>query len=171
MTSAQRVSSFYQAKNYRLDSSVGYLAKQLAQTMSRVLDQRMLELGLTNAQWKPLLFLQQGACRTAADLARIACHDTGAITRLLDRLEEKGLIARVRSAQDRRVVHLQLTPEGARVAAEVPRIISECSNQVLRGFSRAEFTQFKDLLGRALSNARALSVAEFGAELADEAAP
>ena len=47
-----------------------------------------------------------------ADIARLACHDTGAVTRVLDRLESKGLIQRVRSESDRRVVNLQLTTEG-----------------------------------------------------------
>jgi DNA-binding MarR family transcriptional regulator len=116
----------------------------------------MLDLGLTDAQWKPLLLLQQGECSTAADLSRIACHDTGAVTRLLDRLEAKGLVRRLRSADDRRVVNLELTEDGQRVAAEVPRIIAQLANQVLAGFSQDEFLQFRDLLKRALSNARAL---------------
>jgi DNA-binding MarR family transcriptional regulator len=147
---------FYQAETYRVESSIGYLISRLAQTVGRELDRRMLDLGLTDAQWKPLLLLQQGECSTAADLSRIACHDTGAVTRLLDRLEAKGLVRRLRSADDRRVVNLELTEDGQRVANEVPRIIAELANQVLAGFSHDEFLQFRDLLNRALSNARAL---------------
>ena len=97
---------------------------------------------------------------TAADLSRIACHDTGAVTRLLDRLEAKELIRRVRSAEDRRVVNLELTEEGKRVAADIPGVIADLANQVLAGFSPEEFTQFQDLLGRALVNARALGEGE-----------
>lgn len=147
---------FYQAKTYCVDESVGYLANRLAQMMGRELDRRMLELGLTDAQWKPMVLLLQGRCATAADLARVATVDTGGITRLLDRLEAKGLIRRVRSAEDRRVVNLELTDEGRKVASKVPGIISQLSNQVLTGFSKEDFEQFKDLLNRALLNARQL---------------
>jgi len=152
-----KIHQFYQAENYRIGSSVGYLVNKLAQTIARELDRRMIDLGLTDAQWKPLLLLQQEGCSTAADLSRIGCHDTGAVTRLLDRLESKGLIQRLRSADDRRVVNLALTEEGMKAAAEVPKIIAELANQVLTGFSEDEFLMFRDLLNRALVNARALN--------------
>ena len=148
---------FYQAETYRIEESIGYLVNRLAQTVGRELDRRMVDLGLTDAQWKPMFMLYQGGCSTAADLSRIACHDTGAVTRLLDRLEAKGLIRRLRSAEDRRVVKLELTEAGRKIAAEVPKIIADLANQVLAGFSHDEFVQFKDLLGRALLNARAIS--------------
>ena len=149
--------SFYQAENYPIESSVGYLVKQLAQTIGKELDRRMVNIGLTDAQWKPLLLLQQGGCTTAVYLSRIACHDAGSVTRLLDRLEAKGLVQRVRSAEDRRVVNLELTDEGKTIAAQVPEIIVELANEVLRGFSQDEFEQFTNLLKRALTNARAVS--------------
>ena len=94
----------------------------------------MVNLGLTDAQWKPLLLLRQGGCTTAVDLSRISCHDAGSITRLLDRLEAKALIQRVRSAEDRRVVNLELTEEGKKIAAQVPEIIVGLANEVLTGF-------------------------------------
>jgi len=154
------IHQFYTAETYRLEESVGYLVNKLAQTLGRELDRRMIDLGLTDAQWKPMLLLHQGGCSTAADLSRIACHDTGAITRLLDRLEAKGLIHRQRSAKDRRIVKLGLTEAGERVAAEVPKIIVQLANQVLADFSQEEFHQFRGLLDRALVNARALDDGE-----------
>ncbi len=155
-----KVRQFYQAETFRIENSVGYLIRRIAHTVGRELDRRMVDLGLTDAQWKPLLLLQQGVCSTAADISRIACHDTGAVTRLLDRLESKGLVQRLRSAEDRRVVRLALTAEGERVAAEVPKIIAHLSNQMLAGFSDDEFVQFKSLLNRALLNASAFEAGE-----------
>ena len=154
MTDSQQ---FYQAETYQVGDSVGYLVKRLAQEIGKELDRRMGALGLTDAQWKPLLLLRQGGCSTAMDLSRIACHDTGAVTRLLDRLEAKGLVRRLRSAEDRRVVNLELSEEGKKIAAEVPEVIAQLANQVLAGFSHDEFAQFKNLLGRALANASALN--------------
>lgn len=153
----EQLHQFYRPDSYRAENSTGYLVNKLAQAVTREIDHRMVDLGLTDAQWKPLLLLQQGNCSTAADLSRIACHDTGAVTRLLDRLEAKALIRRVRSAEDRRVVNLELTEEGQQVAAEVPKVLAMLANQVLAGFSEEEFLLFRNLLSRALSNAQALN--------------
>ena len=151
---------FYRVETYRVEDSIGYLVNRLAQTLGRELDRRMIDLGLTDAQWKPLLLLHQGKCSTAADLSRMACHDTGAVTRLLDRLEAKSLVNRQRSAEDRRVIHLELTAEGRSVASEVPKLIVQLANQVLAGFSQEEFLLFREMLNRALVNARSLNEGE-----------
>lgn len=148
---------FYSSETYRPENSAGYLVNRLAQATAREIEKRMVEVGLTDAQWKPLMLLRQGGCVTAADLARTACHDAGAITRLLDRLEAKDLIRRIRSTADRRIVNLELTEEGRQVSAEVPKILSNLVNQILAGFSESEFHVFNDLLGRALNNALCLS--------------
>lgn len=144
---------FYSAKNYKLEDSVGYLLRMLTQQVSREVEKRMAAHGLTDAQWKPLLFIHQGRGQTAADLARSTCIDTGAVTRMLDRIEDKGLICRVRSEQDRRIVNLELTADGRHLADEVvPEVLSGVLNETLAGFSTAEYEQFKSLLQRALEN-------------------
>ena len=148
--------SFYTADTYQVEKGIGYLAEKFSHTVGRELDRRMADLGLTDAQWKPLLLLRQGGCTTVVELARIACHDAGSITRLMDRLEVKGLVQRVRSVEDRRVVNLELTEEGKKIVAQVPEIIVELANQMLKGFSQDEFAQFTNLLTRALANARAV---------------
>lgn len=144
---------FYNARNYKLQDSIGYLLRNLTQQVSREVEKRMAEHGLTDAQWKPLLFIRQGRGDTAADLARSTCIDTGAVTRMLDRIEDKALVRRVRSEQDRRIVKLELTDEGCRLADEVvPEVLSGVLNETLAGFTAAEYEQFKTLLQRALEN-------------------
>jgi DNA-binding MarR family transcriptional regulator len=56
--------------------------------------------------------LRRSRASTVAELARELNTDPGAMTRLLDRLECKGLCRRSRSTDDRRVVNIELTPEG-----------------------------------------------------------
>jgi DNA-binding MarR family transcriptional regulator len=79
------------------------------------------------------------------------------MTRLLDRLEAKGLCRRVRSVSDRRVVNIELTDEGRVAAQQVPEILSKVQNEHLAGFSEAEWEQLKSFLRRILDNAQALS--------------
>ncbi|RYF81021.1 MAG: MarR family transcriptional regulator, partial [Comamonadaceae bacterium] len=86
--------------------------------------------------------------------------DTGAMTRLLDRLEAKGLVRRVRSVADRRVVNIELTPEGAAHAERVPHVLCRVQNEFLTGFSRAEWQQLKGYLHRMLDNVQTVSASK-----------
>jgi DNA-binding MarR family transcriptional regulator len=61
------------------------------------------------------------------------------MTRTLDRLEAKGLCERLRSEKDRRVVNIQLTPQGNVAASTIPSLLSTIQNAHLVGFSAAEF--------------------------------
>jgi len=146
----------YDPANFRVDDSVGFLIRQIMVIMVTVVDERMSAHDLTDAQWKPLLMLAQGKCQTAAELARIGCQDTGAVTRLLDRIESKGLIRRVRSLADRRVVNLELTDEGTQAAAIIPHVLAETLNELLVGFDTEEVKLLKQMLSRLLDNARNL---------------
>ncbi|MDE2605239.1 MAG: MarR family transcriptional regulator [Burkholderiales bacterium] len=120
--------------------------------------------GLTSAQWVPLFKLYHGDARTVAELARESQLDTGAMTRLLDRLEAKGLVTRVRSSEDRRVVNLELTKEGREAAQEIPQVLCKVQNAFLQGLSVEEWQQLKDLLRRILDNGLALQGESQGKE-------
>ena len=104
--------AFYQASNYLSESSVGYWIKQAYLSLQRQLDLDMQELDLTGMQWGPLWLISRCQADTVAACAREAGIDAGAMTRMLDRLEAKGLLQRTRSTQDRRVVHVHLTERG-----------------------------------------------------------
>lgn len=139
---------FYDGATYALDESVGQLLVRITALTKRLADQRMAVHGLTSAQWKPLWMLETGKGSTAQELTCLMNSDPGATTRMLDRLEAKGLVVRERSADDRRVVQLRLTDAGRDAVRDVPYVLAELNNQALRGFTRAEFEQFKDYLQR-----------------------
>jgi DNA-binding MarR family transcriptional regulator len=90
-----------------------------------------------------------------AELARELQTDPGAMTRLLDRLEGKGFCRRNRSTDDRRVVNIELTPEGEIAADKVPAELAQVLNEHLAGFSKTEWTQLKNFLERMISNGEA----------------
>jgi DNA-binding MarR family transcriptional regulator len=143
---------FYRGEAYDIEESVGHLVRVLIGSMTRSIDARMQPYDLTAMQWKPLLMLKLGRCNTAAELARQNCSDNGAMTRMLDRLEAKGLLRRVRSKDDRRVVRLELTAEGERVGELIPHALSAVLNEHLAGFDQVEFHQLKSLLRRMIAN-------------------
>ena len=114
--------------------------------------------GPTAPQWALLYKVYQGQANTVAGLARACKVDTGAMTRLLDRIEKKGLCRRVQCAADRRVVQIELTPTGEAAAERVPPVLSQVYNRALARFSRAEWLQLQNLLTRLADDAEHLSV-------------
>ncbi len=147
---------FYNAQTYQPGESVGFMMRRIVSHLSREVDRELEPLGLTNAQWVPLLKLHLGCGSTAAELARECDLDAGSMTRLLDRLEAKGLCRRVRSVDDRRVVHIALTAAGVAAAEQIPAVLSRVQNTHLAGFSEEEWQTLKDLLRRVLTTAETL---------------
>jgi DNA-binding MarR family transcriptional regulator len=144
---------FYRGAAYQINESIGYLLKRLRGSVERAVDDEMAEHDLTGVQWGPLLMIDQGLGSTAAEIARIGCVDTGAVTRMLDRLEAKGLVRRSRCPNDGRVVQLELTEEGQRLCKLIPFGLARVLNSLLRGFTKAEVETFKSLARRMLANA------------------
>lgn len=75
------------------------------------------------------------------------------ITRLLDRLEEKGLVHRVRCAEDRRQVHCSITPAGLELLARLDEPIDHADVHPITGFTAKETATLINLLDRVRRNA------------------
>lgn len=146
----------YVKGSWKRENSFGYLMRRVVQMMVGVVDKRLDSHGLTQAQWTPMFMISKGECNTLAALSRELQLDAGALTRTLDRLEAKGLCKRVRSTEDRRVVHLSLTEEGETAIAPVPGVLCDVSNALLEGFSQEEWQTLMVLLRRILVNAETL---------------
>jgi DNA-binding MarR family transcriptional regulator len=154
-SAAPETARFYQPVGYCADESVGWLMKRALMSVAQAADRRLEPKGITHAQWAALFMLQSRRAATVAELARETQRDPGATTRLLDRLEAKGFCRRERSTDDRRVVRVELTPEGEVAAQEVPVVLAQVLNEHLAGFSRAEWSQLKDMLRRMVANGEA----------------
>ena len=143
---------FYQPLTYKPMESVGYMLRNVNVSLNKMIDAQMQKYDLTAMQWRPLLFIYFGKVNTAAALAKESCMDTGATTRMLDRLQKKGLLERKRCEQDRRVVHLALTEEGLQVCEKIPVDLCTVMNHHLKGFNQNELDLLKNFLERMLAN-------------------
>nr|PZN61860.1 MAG: MarR family transcriptional regulator [Pseudomonadota bacterium] len=130
----------------------GRLLKLVYSSLLRSIDARMQPLELTALQWQPLFLLWRGRADTVAALARECEMDCGAMTRMLDRLEAKGLVRRHRSETDRRVVHLSLTDKGRESAAALPPVLREELARHLKDFTDQETELLISMLQRMLDN-------------------
>ncbi|SNS28569.1 transcriptional regulator, MarR family [Noviherbaspirillum humi] len=143
----------FSTQTYSPDTSIGFLIKRAGQLMANNLDRALAEFDITHAQFGILLKVHHAGVKTAADLAREVVADTGAMTRMLDRLEEKSFIVRSRSESDRRVIKVALSDKGVQAAGRMTEVAVAALNHHLRGFSAEEVDLFRSFLGRMIANA------------------
>jgi DNA-binding MarR family transcriptional regulator len=159
------VSDIYDSGSYQPGRSIGALVSRVKVEMLAALDRelardkRLAPLEMSAAQYIIVANLAAGLGepKSAADLCKVISYDAGAMTRMLDRLEAKGLIRRTRSSQDRRLLNLELTEEGRAAYPRMREISMNVANCFLRGFTRAEARQLEGLLNRMLENAQGVA--------------
>jgi MarR family transcriptional regulator, 2-MHQ and catechol-resistance regulon repressor len=108
------------------------------------------EYELTASQYNVLRILRsEGKPMPSLEIGQRMVQAVPAITGLLDRLEKQGLISRQRSADDRRVVFVELT-EGARnLIKKLDKPVLEMHEQLIGHLSRAELKELNRLLDKA----------------------
>lgn len=115
-------------------------------------DQVLSPVALTAAQLAIIMTLATTEAITPTQLCERISYDAGAMTRMLDRLQSKGVIRRRGSSEDRRVVYVELTEEGRAGLPRMREVSMEVFNHLLEGFSNAEIRQLEGYLMRGLLN-------------------
>ena len=132
--------------------NVGQLMGRARASLLTSLDAELERFGLNSTQFAVLKHLGEGVAHTAADLCRLHRYDTGAMTRILDRLEEKGLVRRERGREDRRVVFLRLAPQGRALLPRLMAVATRVLEVHLALFSVDEVEALKGYLQRMIDN-------------------
>ena len=146
----------YRANDYRARDSMGYLLRRVYAIMHERIESAFAGHDFTLMQWIVLIYLRDGIARTASDIAREFRHDSGALTRVIDRLERRGLVERRRSAADRRAVELALTPLGRHTVESLLPVVVAQLNLALAPFTRDEFAQLRSLMLRLVEHLQSL---------------
>jgi DNA-binding MarR family transcriptional regulator len=136
----------YKASTYSSHSSVGYLAKRAHSLLLDAVEPLLEQHGLTYAQYIILVLLRDSAAVNPKDICLQFRHDSGALTRVIDQLAERGLVMRLRSDVDRRKVELQLTAAGRKILDAMLPSVLELLNSALEDFNAAEVQELTRLL-------------------------
>lgn len=142
----------FQTEPYQVEDSVGYLIGRVKAQLAKSLDEALAPQGITAAQGGIMLMLASGRFNSCSQLAREMYIDAAAMTRMVDRLERHGLIVRLASGADRRVMKLELTPQGQEMAAHLPSVYLDARARNFAGLSAEEMGFLKSLLRRILQN-------------------
>ena len=132
--------------------SVGHLIARARSALLTGLDGELERFGLTGAQFAVLKNVADGVAITAADLCRTMHYDTGSMTRMLDRLEEKSVLRRERCTEDRRVVYLRITDSGNELLPQLRTSAVRVIARHLDGFTPAEVDTLRQFLERMIEN-------------------
>ena len=134
---------------------LGRLVSYLRSNLVTHLDNALEDKDLTSAQYIVVVLLARGKVNTLAELCEHMMYDRGAMSRLLSRLEDKGLVAKKQSVEDRRSTLLCLTEKGQQLYPEILPTVNDIYRKALTGFSDDEQEQLASLLFRAIHNLKA----------------
>ncbi|MGB7157374.1 MAG: MarR family transcriptional regulator [Tepidisphaeraceae bacterium] len=122
-----------------------------ADVLSRDVAEMFKPFALSSTQYNVLRILR-GTCPSgthglpcSAISGQMLTRDPD-MTRLLDRLEKRGLVSRAREEEDRRIVRTCITDKGMKVLTELDPLVSECHRKHLGHMSRVQLRQLIELL-------------------------
>jgi DNA-binding MarR family transcriptional regulator len=136
----------YQVSTYRTQSSVGYLTKRAHSLILDVMEPVFEAHGFSFVQYVIMSWLRDGIAVNPKDICIQYRHDSGAMTRVIDQLAERGLLERVRRDRDRRKVELQLTPAGREAIEGLIPLVVDKLNLALGDFTTVEVQELLRLL-------------------------
>ena len=145
--------AIYDPTSYDVRTAVPPQLARLRIKFMDALDEALAPFDLKAADYVVLVTVAQDAGDTASAVCSVLAHDPGAMTRKLDGLEKRGLVRRVRSAEDRRAIKLELTPEGRKLYPKALAAAVGVANDFLHGFTKTEVRQLEGFLQRMLENA------------------
>lgn len=132
------------------DRSLGRLLRRITKLMLARVEARFADGDFGFTPWLALKLVHDGVAGNAGELARELDMTTGATTRLIDSLEEPGLLLRDRCCADRRVVKLAMTDAGVAAYRSRTSMMVTSWNEILADFETAEVDQLIGLLGKLL---------------------
>jgi DNA-binding MarR family transcriptional regulator len=135
-----------------LNRNLGFLLHDVARLMRKRFEQNARELGLTRSQCQVLAHLARNEGIHQGALAELLEIEPITLTRILDRLEEAGLVERLPHHRDRRVRLLRLTKAAHPLIDDIFAIGALTRGEALEGVSEADLDRLFDILGSMKTN-------------------
>ncbi|HEX5960941.1 MAG TPA: MarR family transcriptional regulator [Rhodanobacteraceae bacterium] len=139
--------------SFQLCRLIGRIRAEFVVAVESEMERQGVELNFT--QFLALKLLGQEETMTPVELARALHYNPGALTRLLDKLEQRGHLRRVPDPDDRRALRLELTPQGKALRKRVIGYCNGAANRTFACTSAREREQLQGVLTRVLDAIRA----------------
>jgi DNA-binding MarR family transcriptional regulator len=126
---------------------------ETAHALRKAFDRLAVGLGVTRAQWKVLFKLTRTPGLRQVELADMLDLEPITLCRIVDRLEEAGLVKRTRDPEDRRAWRLHVTQKAQPLVDQLHDIGGELVKQAFAGIDRKDIATTRKVLARARENA------------------
>lgn len=143
--------------------SLGWEISETAHAVRRAFDRRASRLGVTRAQWRVLLRLTREPELRQIDIAEQLDIEPITLCRIIDRLEESGLVERRRDPNDRRAWRLALTASADPLIGELRSLATEVGDEAFGGLDSSQIETLRALLGQVRENLSAATLARASA--------
>ena len=126
---------------------------ETAHALRKAFDRRACGLGVTRAQWKLLFRLERNPGLRQIELADMLDIEPITLSRIVDRLEEAGLVERVADPADRRAWRLHVTKKAQPLIDKLHGIANEMTSHAFEGITPEDLKIARQVLGRVRENA------------------
>ncbi|HEV7613542.1 MAG TPA: MarR family transcriptional regulator [Steroidobacteraceae bacterium] len=146
------------SSSLELNNSLAPLLSQVRLAMLSGVDQEFLRdedvasLDVTAAQFIIIANVLKGHANSACELCKFMDYDRGAMSRMIDRLETKGLLRRVPLAHTRRTMALEVTEAGKAAFPKMQACLTRVVNRLLKGVTKTQVREVEKTLKRMLAN-------------------
>lgn len=135
-----------------MSDSLGFLISDVSRLMRRRFDERARDVGATRAQWRTLTTLSRNEGLNQGALAELLEVEPITLCRMIDRLEESGLVERRRDPADRRAWQLFLTDKSKPMLDDLKDMADNLFEHVLFGLGDLERDALRGSLDRMRAN-------------------
>ena len=125
---------------------------ETAHALRRAFDRRAVTLGVTRAQWKVLFRLSRTPGLRQVELADMLDVEPITLSRIVDRLQEAGLVERVADPADRRAWRLQLTDKAQPLIAKLRKLAEVLVDEAFAGIAPDEVATMRSSLQKIREN-------------------
>ena len=137
---------------FDIESCVCFINNKTSKKMANIFNERLIPLGVTRVQWIAMYYLLKHGDLSQKELGEKMDIKESTVARLLDRMEEEGLIIRTQVKEDRRVKYIVLTPKGRERIEELLPEGQKMSDIFSLGITEDEIRVFKRVLEKFMEN-------------------
>ena len=138
--------------DYQLRQTIGFTLFRTSMRLKGEFSRELNPFDITTEQFAVLGLLWERDALLQRELAELLFKDRPNITRILEKLERKGLVERTPDNLDRRATRVNLTPSGAELEKPLTRLALDFRTGAYRGLTNAEMRELGRLLDRILEN-------------------
>ncbi len=150
--------SFRMRLSYSLENAVPFLLARAGMSMGKRFATQLMPFNMSLIEWRICVTLYELQNSTLGQLAEKTSYETSTLSRTINGLTTKKLIARVQSKSDRRSFALKLTPKGRALTAKIIPLAKEYENSAIANFNSKEADQLRAMLSRVYENMNSHSI-------------